>query len=287
MQLTHYTYCVVRYVHDPAAGEMLNVGVLLCAPDVRFIGAKLDYHFERLSEAFADFRGDHYRRVLRQIEAAVSDLRNITEGGLFPFAEVPADSARLGVILIPDRDLSFQLGQMLAGVTADPEEELDSLFDRMVTSQYHRSRPDKRTDEEIWSVYQKPLIERRVKKYLMPKRFETRDYDLRFEHTFKNDNWHVLQPASMDYARPENIQVKATRILGTATALRGNRELGKLYLLLGKPQERRHLVQYEKAKSLLHKMPIDHDIIEEDQAEDFANELASYMRRHGVIKDQE
>lgn len=287
MQLIPYTYCVVRYVHDPAAGEMLNVGVLICAPHAKFIGAKFDYHFERLSEAFAEFHGDHYRRVLRQIDAAVADLRSRAEGGLFEFAELPTDATRLGATLMPDQDLSFQLGQMLAGVAVEPEAELESLFERMVTSQYHRARPDKRTDEEVWSVYQKPLIEQRVKKYLMPRRFESRDYDLRFEHTFKNDNWHVLQPASMDYARPENIQTKATRILGTATALRGNRELGKLYLLLGKPQERKHLIQYDKAKNLLHKMPIDFEIIEEDAAEDFAAELASYMRKHGVIRDSE
>jgi hypothetical protein len=36
-----YTYVVLRYRHDPLAGEFANVGVVLHAPRGRFLGAKL------------------------------------------------------------------------------------------------------------------------------------------------------------------------------------------------------------------------------------------------------
>lgn len=287
MNMIGYTFSVVRYVHDPAAGEALNVGVLLCAPDAGFLSAKLEYRFERLSEAFADFNGEHYRRVLRQIEAALTEIRERRRGSLFHVNKFPADVGGTVSEIMPDRDLAIQFGAMLAGITFDPEEELNSLFERMVSSQYDWRRADKRTDDEVWSIYQRSLVQRRIKRYLQPKKFEAADYEIRFEHAFKNERWHVLQPATMDYARPEGIQNKATRLLGTATALSGNRELETLYLLLGKPQERKHLKHYEKAKSLLHKMPVKHKVIEEDEAEDFAADLESYMRRHGVIEDAE
>jgi hypothetical protein len=32
-------------------------------------------------------------------------------------------------------------------------------------------------------------------------------------------------------------------------------------------------------------MPIAHELVEEDEAEDFAKDLAAYMRSHGLIDD--
>jgi hypothetical protein len=107
------------------------------------------------------------------------------------------------------------------------------------------------------------------------------DYRLEFEHSFKNDKWHIVQPATMDYARSSSLQEKATKMLGQATALHGHPDLAKVYLLLGAPQPE-HRKEYIKAMNLLHKMPIEHQLIEEDEAEQFAEELAAYIHEHGV-----
>ena len=40
MSRFEYTYCLVRYVHNPAAGEMLNIGVLLFSEEVKQIVSK-------------------------------------------------------------------------------------------------------------------------------------------------------------------------------------------------------------------------------------------------------
>ena len=63
-----YTYSVVRYLHDPATGETLNVGVVLWAPSVRCLAARFEHRYERLSNTFVDFKGEHYKRALRQFE---------------------------------------------------------------------------------------------------------------------------------------------------------------------------------------------------------------------------
>ena len=107
--------------------------------------------------------------------------------------------------------------------------------------------------------------------------------ELDFEHAFKNERWHVLQPVSLDYARPESLQEKAMRCLGQASVLEGNPELGRLYLLLGAPLQPSHREAYEKAKRLLHKMPVEHEVVEEDQAEEFARRIAECVREHGVV----
>ena len=287
MTRTAYTYRVVRYVHDPAVGEALNIGVVLCAPKVRFFGGMFEHRYERLSDAFGDFDGDRYRRVLKQMEVAIGDLTAYSaESHLFQTRSMPKDVNEMTTHLVPDTGLSIQFGTMLAGITEDAEEALAVIFDRMVASQYPRRRHEQRTDDQVWQDYRKRLAQHRITPHLQPKTFASDAYDLRFEHTFKNERWHVLQPVTMDYAKGDSLQQRATRILGTAAALTGNKELGKLYLLLGAPRTESLRGRYDKAKNLLHKIPVPHEIIEESEAEDFAKHLEEYMREHGVIGGQ-
>lgn len=62
--------------------------------------------------------------------------------------------------------------------------------------------------------------------------------------------------------------------------MKDEEELGELVLLLGPPQSSAQRNAYAKAKDLLGKMPVTHRLIEEDEAEDFARELASLMQEH-------
>ena len=76
MKLVEYTYTVVQYVHDPGAGETMNIGVLLFAPEKHFLRAEFCHTYERLSKAFVDFDGDHFKRAVRRFESG-----HLTSGG--------------------------------------------------------------------------------------------------------------------------------------------------------------------------------------------------------------
>lgn len=282
MKQLQYTFSVIRYVHDPVAGEQLNVGILLCGAEEPFLGLMLEYHYERLSSTFVDFDGEHYKRVLRQLETAVANLGKRPTGSLIQLDEPLADVGQVIALLMPDRDTSIQFGTMLAGITDDLDRELKHIYRRMVSSQYETHKGEKRTDEEVWRVYQSSLMRQHVFSRLKPKVFSTEDYTLKFDHAFKNERWHVLEPVSLDYVRPEGLQDRATKILGQATALEDNPEIGKMYLLLGPPKKKEHQAAYTKAKHLLEKIPIEHELIEESQADRFAREIAIYMAEHGV-----
>jgi hypothetical protein len=278
-----YTYCIVKYVHDPVAGETLNIGVLLYAPDVQYLGFKFESRYKRISECFADFDGDQYRRTLRQFEGAMNTLwEQLTEGMSPVLWDMPSDVHALASRLWSDPDVSFRLGPVLAGITKDPADALERLFVRMVTSQYERVQIPTRSDEEVWSKYQQ-VIPRDIRKVLREKSFETTEAEIKFEHTFKNESWHVLQPVTMDYARPEQLQDKATRWLGKATLLSGHPELSTIYVLLGHPHLEVNRTAYVKAKNILHKMPIKHELVEERDADAFMKYLADYMEEHEVI----
>jgi hypothetical protein len=288
MKKIAYTYCVVRYVHDPAAGEMLNIGVLLFAPDANYLGLQLEARYERLSGAFAGFDGENYKRVLRRLESAVEAIqaRPARSELLFDVVAPLQNLTEITHTICPDEDLSFRFGVPLAGIATDPEEALARIFDRLVASQCDYKRDERRSDEQVWADFQPALQRQKVHRALQPKSFEAEGFEIKFEHSFKNERWHVLQPVSLDYARVESIRNRVTRLLGDATALQGNEEVGKLYLLLGKPMQEKHQEDYEKAKRLLHKMPVEHELVEAKQAQHFAQELAQYMREHGVINEE-
>jgi len=284
MRKIPYTYCLIKYMHDPAVGEMLNIGALLSAPTVSFIGVAFNEHYERLSRTFVNFDGEHYREIVGEIERRVQKLvPRRDESSLFPISEAP-ETVEQGIRLIaPDRGLSIQFGPMLAGLTDEPESELSHIFDQSVISQYPQKNRRGRDDQEVWHRYRRSLHEKRIDIYLEPKVFTSDSYEYRFEHAFKNENWHVLKPVTMDYAHSQSIQERATKVFGEASALEGNPEIGTYYILLGEPQLESHQAAYTKAKNLLNKIAIKKEIIEEDAAEDFAAELARYMEEHGVI----
>lgn len=285
MNKFEYTYCLVKYVHNPAAGEMLNIGVLLFSEEVKQIVGKFEIHFDRLSSAFANFDGDHYRFVIRNLEHSISQLNDRFKPALFQreFEDIKG----IFRLLVPDLGLSIQFGSVLAGITNDLENESEHIFNRLITSQAPQKEKKSRSDEEVWTVFNKPLSQHQVTKYLKPKHFTSNEYDLKFEHTFKNEKHHILDPVTMDYAQVESIQNRAIKILGQATTLEGNKEIGKFYLLLGAPKNSSHRNAYVKAKNLLNKIPIDKEIFEESEAEDFADEITSYMKKHGVFENEQ
>lgn len=137
-----YTYSVVKYMHDPASGESLNVGVLLYAPKSRYLGYRLERRFQRLVDTFAGFDGDQYCRVLQQFEEALHSLRTEIDDDLAAMLGLPQDVGNLVARIWPDPDLSFRLGTTLTGITDNPARALESAFERMVASQYERPLVD-------------------------------------------------------------------------------------------------------------------------------------------------
>ncbi len=51
---TTFTYTVLRYVHDIATGEFVNVGVALYAPEAKYVSALCNPRYSHLSKMFAD-----------------------------------------------------------------------------------------------------------------------------------------------------------------------------------------------------------------------------------------
>ena len=73
-----YTFSVLRYVHDVVGWEFANVGVVLCAPGARFLGAASATTYGRLSRFFGGIDGPHVRRLLSHIQRRFEDSRTVS-----------------------------------------------------------------------------------------------------------------------------------------------------------------------------------------------------------------
>lgn len=275
-----YSYCVLRYAHDPATGEALNVGVLAFAPVERRIECRIEQRYSRLSATFRDFNGHHYRAATRRTMTALSTMQDRWRNALPSVDDMPQTLEHLCRLLFPDPGLSLQQGEMLSGLASDLGAAITDIFERMVSSQHPEGPEARRNDSQVWEVFEEPFAKAGLLGILQPKRFSSPDFSIEFDYAWKNSEWHVLQPLSMDYRNNDNLQRTATMWLGTATALKGQEELGELDILLGPPQSSAQRNAYIRAKDLLRKMPVPHRLIEEDEAADFAKEVASMIKEH-------
>lgn len=282
MSMQPFEYAVLRYVHDPVANECLNIGIVVFSrSDVGvFFDSRFEQRYGRLSEAFSGFNGENFRRFVSRIQRHVEhSCTKLNESALFQ--RYATSLSEMLNEIIPDPGLSFRFGEVCAGITEDPSTELDHLFYRFITSQCERSQVDNRNDEAVWNTFKAPLKAHRVLDRLVEKTFTADEFEYTFPHAFKNGKWHVLESASFDYVRPEQVKQKATNYLGIGSALSKNPEIGKMYLLLGKPTRESHLKQYERAKRLLSEhLQIDHVLIEEQDADELAETVAGFMQEH-------
>jgi hypothetical protein len=256
-----YSYVVLRYVPDAGAGEGLNVGVVLYSQSERHFSYRIDSHYERLSRAFAGFDGQAYRRTVADLVHAFRDAQR-SLAGVPLFAGDRSLSDWLNAVL-PDGG-SFQFSLPRHGITEDLPNELAALFERMIDSQKAKTDDAPRRDDgQVWRDYEKSLSPQ-VTSALQPKSFTTPLVSVDFAHAIRNGAWHVVQPISMDYRQAESIQRKASQWAGTAMGLDGAEDLGTVFFLLGEPRAHRHA--YERAKALLDRVPVRHEIVEERDA---------------------
>jgi hypothetical protein len=279
-----YTYSVLKYRHDAAAGEVLNVGVVLFTRETGQVGLEYDHRYARLSEAFAHFDGDQYRAVLTRLERALATMAKPMAEGLYQLEERErfADVGALLSTIWPDQGLSYYAGPVMSGLTADQDQELASLFDRFVLSQYDRREPGARFgDEDLWSEFRKVLTSRGITGLLQPKSLGPAEVE--FEHAYKNERWHVIEPVSLDYRNPADMKQKALTTLGKATAMREVEDFGSFTVLVGKPRRVEAEKKYVEAMRLLQELPVPHRIVEEDHAEQYAEDLRGELVRHGLL----
>lgn len=276
---TAYSFVMLRYMHDVMTGEFVNVGVAVYAPGAKYIGGQCNTRYGRVTKMFGEVDGDYFRGLMRHIEGRFEAIGAKLREEL-PLNGLPSDILQIAREVLPPDDSSLQWSEAGGGLTEDPSKTLDELFGRMVARYDDRQKVPRREDVDIWRVFKREFETRHVLARLQAKRIVARDYDYEFEHAWKNQVWHMLEPISFDLQEAESIQDKANRWLGRIHTLQESPDKFKLHVLLGEPTLEKLRPAFTKAENILHKMPGEKVFIREHEARSFSEFLASEMAEH-------
>ncbi len=121
-----FSYAIVRVVPDVERGESLNAGVILHSPARRFLAARVDLDESRL-RAIAPTASPS--RIKTWLDAVVVTAEGRDLEG--PLAKL-SQSERFGLLTAPSSTV-IQASPVHTGLTDSPEQELQHLFERLVT----------------------------------------------------------------------------------------------------------------------------------------------------------
>lgn len=271
-----YSFCFLRYVHEPLSGEFANVGVLLWAPESRFLGFRASQKFRRLSHFFHGFQQQDYRNLIGRIETQFDKLaaRVADPQEDLPFKESPQSARDLALQVIPHDDAALQWSLSGGGMTASPSAELEALFQEAVARHYDSVDEARRDDAAIYrEFYSRAFESPEVKPFMSEHEVTTPLATHVFPQAWKNGVWNVYQPLSFDLKRSETIRHKSHQWESLTRFLAQSPEKPKIHLLLAAPGGEQRTA-YGKAKDLLHASGVV-TLVEENEAADFAQELIS------------
>jgi hypothetical protein len=273
---TNYSTIILRYVHDVVTGEFANIGVVLYAPEQRFLEARFATSYERLNAIFLKIDHLHFRALMRYMANRFEELSGEIREGLH-IRPVNALAEIVKQILPPD-DSSLQWSQQGGGITDDPSRVLSELYKRMVERFIAGATQISRNDEEMAKSFKAKLG--RLATRLSEKTIETKDYQYDFQFAWKNDIWHLYEPVSFDLVDPNSIREKANRWLGRGVALNDAKERFKIHFLLGEPRQAGTKEAFENALHLLQKIPGQKELVLENEVENFARHVVGQIVRH-------
>ena len=286
MSLEPYSFCFLRYVHEPLSGEFANVGVLLWAPRSRFMGFKASQKFRRLSHFFHGFQQQDYRNMVARIETQFEKLaaRLADPQDMLLFKEAPKSARDLALQVIPHDDAALQWSLSAGGLTNSPEMELEELFQEAVARHYDSADDARRDDATIYrEFYSRAFEAPAVKPYVREHEVKAPHASHVFSHAWKNGVWNVYQPLSFDLTRSESIRSKAFHWESLTRWLAQSPENPNIHLMLAAPSGEQRM-GYNDAKDLLHASGAV-KLIEEDEAMDFANDLECRIVAAGIVGD--
>ena len=274
-----FQFAVLRYIHDSFTGEFLNVGVAFYCQSPAFFQVRLLQKYSRITNAFPLADGEFYRRYISSLQTKFDRLVEKVNSKQTTFESwLPDRIEELLNQILPIDDSSIQFSEVQGGMTDDLEATFEDIYKRLVETHLPHEENESRSDMEIWGTFSKMLREQKVIRYLRPTVIQADSQDIVFDYAWKNGHWKALQPLSFDLIHPGSINKKAWQYFGMDVLLQKSKELNTLYYLLGKPQrdDSAVLKAYAKAKDLLgtgeHAKKI--RLIEEDEAEDFARDIA-------------
>lgn len=271
---------VIRYRPDPLAGESLNIGIVLVCEHQRFVRCKFVDQWGRITSAFPNTDFVHLRRIANALETESEKCAPKTKQASFDFPSTTKEFIER--VFVPD-DGSIQVSDTIAGVTTNPAQTLEALFDAYI-GRYHKSQTKKsRTDQDVWAGFSKAHLKPEHAKRLKPKELKSENLTVSFEYSWKNGHINVLQALSLDMQDTREIIQKGQIWFANAALIQPTNQNAEINLLVGMPPvelANPPCVAAKQALSIMRKVAQGVSIYTEDQAGLLAGKIGQALEEH-------
>jgi hypothetical protein len=280
---TSYDYSILRYVHDIATGEFVNVGVVVYSSNANFFDYNLRRSFGRISDLFPDIRAHAMKSLLRVVAKGLESIKMST-GLVLDLHERAESFGQILNSVLPKDDSALVWASNGTGVSNNLERVLLRLFDRYV-AKYDRPRQKHgRTDEDIVRSVKRKLEDRHLLGFFEEKTIQGKSDDVKFDFAWKNGVWHCIEPVSFDLNAAENIREKAHKCAGEIIGISDSPEKFKVYLILGKPDRPELKDAFERARGILDNVS-SAEIYAEDEQDSLFDKLSKNISTHSHLRN--
>lgn len=276
-----YQYTLIKYVHNEASGECVNVGIVLYAPESRFFRARFNTRYSRIGQFFLNaFDSEHYRNMVRALEREFDRYSGmIRDGEMGGSGSVDVTQMFHGLVqsVLPEDLTAFRWGPIYGGVTSDPAKRLGELFAEFVTRHDRPTARPLRQESQIWNDFERLVKQRHLDESLAPYTLQSDLYQYEFHGSFQNGKPNVIEPISLDLQVGSSIVEKANQWAGRLVALKRSQDFA-FHAILAPPVDESLRPYFDRARQLLggQKEIVKHLIVEKEdtgQLEDLFNEI--------------
>lgn len=276
-----YSYSVLRYVHDTLTGEFVNVGLVMFSPEGSFLRFKSKTTVGRVTSMFPSLKTSAFKELLRSVKNRFSVIEAETTADLGMWGK----KSNLNEILLsalPKDDSSLLWSPISSGVTSDLKNSFEKIFARHISKFDQKTHRGRRSDDDVWRLFRRDLEKRNLLSFFETKSISGKDDEVEFPFAWKNGIWHCIEPISFDLTAPESIRDKAHKWLGQIASVTDSSEKFKVYLVLAKPQQSNLAGAFEKAISILEKVPVESEIYVDNDMERLVEKLHRQVEAHNV-----
>lgn len=283
---TEYSYVLLRYLHDASAGESLNVGVVVYAPEAPYLSARFTSKGQRVKDAFSSLDISSFKEILGYLRHAFERKAKAVNEFLDERGK-PQQQDIAGIVrtILPEDDSSLQWSERRGGVTQSDflDDLVDSLYERYIGRYEVSNVSNSLKEEDIWRMCRTGFLEANVESRLSPKSFHSdiADDEIVFEHAWKNGIWNCYEPVSFDLKKADSIRDKAWRMNGKVSDLKHLKDDLAVTFLLGEPRDSKLKKELTRAENRLLNTAVKVDIVRQSELADWSKDVAAKISAAG------
>ncbi len=275
-----YEFAILRYRHNIASGEFVNIGIVMWLPSKAQLLCKIDKHWGRVSEFFQPFDSTGYRRMIQHLQTRftgtarqIEKTRKSNDNYLLNQSIEHCLSKLVG-----EDESCFQWSKPMYGGVEDPALRFEQLLDEFIFRHEMKTGRDRHDEMRIWTNVETLLSAQGLTEDLTKNvPIRGKNYRFRFKAGWHNGVPQVLEPISFDYEKPQQIVEKANTWVGRLMSLQSDSKF-QMTGVVAPPSDSIFDKNYAQALSILKSGPSIRKLITEDQLAAFATEIRTDLQ---------